>query len=320
MIEKKVKIGFIGAGSLGSVFGGYLASCHLEGCELEVVFFCRKEHADAINTAGLTIHRFRKNQDVKNVKNIKAFSSSKNSDLAFDYLFLTTKTYDIESALSEYRQLVNNSRWVVILQNGIGNEEIVGNYCDKNKIIRIVTSHGACSDEAGHVTHTGLGTTKIGFPFNSREELALLDLKDLLDSSGIETSIADDIVRECWEKVFVNIGINAFGALTRLKNGELLKNDGLKKLMMEAVIEAIKIAELKKINLSGRDQVAAMFEVARKTLENKNSMLQDVLKGKKTEVDVMNGKIVGYALEFGEKVPINELLTSLIKGLEQSFD
>ena len=95
---------------------------------------------------------------------------------------------------------------------------------------------------------------------------------------------------------------------------------GLKQLMGEAIKEAIEIAKLKNIKLTEKDFVASTYEVARKTAENKNSMLQDVLNGSPTEIDFINGRIVMYANELGVKVPINELITQLIKGLEASTD
>ena len=125
-------------------------------------------------------------------------------------------------------------------------------------------------------------------------------------------------MRESWEKALINIGINAIGALTRLTNGELLKKDILKDLMAKAVEEALIIAKLKNIDLPSKDYVNLMYKVALDTSANKNSMLQDILKAKFTEIDFLNGKIVNYAKKLGLKVPINETLTSLIKGLETS--
>ena len=85
------------------------------------------------------------------------------------------------------------------------------------------------------------------------------------------------------------------------------------------VEEALKVAKLKEITLSDRDYVDLMYSVAEKTYDNKNSMLQDILKAKPTEIDFLNGRIVEIAKDIGIKVPINELLTFLIKGLERSF-
>jgi len=335
MSKNRVKVGFIGAGSIGTLFGGYLASIKSEKYSVDVILFCREKHAEAINNNGL---KLTVDQKIKEIKNIRAFNSPDNflgasyheSEMIFDYMFLTTKTYDIERALTQYKRLIDSCKWFVVLQNGIGNEDIVKEYCSPQKIIRAVTSIGALLEQPGKVLHTGKGITKAGFPFIYKLDLddnrldhtqkGLNILTDILNISGLETIKVDDIIRESWEKVFVNIGINAFGALTRLKNGQLLQNERLKILMGEAVKEAIKIAELRKVNLSKSDYIGIMYDVAEKTSENKNSMLQDVLKGKNTEIDFINGKIVNYAQELGVSVPINETLTYLIKGLERSFN
>ncbi|MFX0167493.1 MAG: ketopantoate reductase family protein [Candidatus Hodarchaeota archaeon] len=333
MATKKLRIGVIGAGSIGSLFGGYLANIKSDVYELEVIFFCMKEHKEVINNRGLKIH---KNQDVKEINNIIAYENEiileenieKDNSFRFDYIFLTTKTYDMEKALLQYKKLVDVSNWLVILQNGIGNEDIVSKYISRSKLIRIVTSNGAFLESPGNVIHTGEGFTKIGFPFlqdfnKKKAELEkantdLMTLKDLLQLASIETNIVEDINKESWEKVFVNVGINAFGALTNLKNGQLLESEGLKHLMGEAVEEAVQVAKLKKIELSDKDFIAETYDVANKTAENKNSMLQDILNGTATEIDFINGRVLKYAEELGIKVPINELLTHLIKGLESS--
>ena len=327
MKKSIIRIGFIGAGSIGSLFGGYLASIRSDIYSTEVILFCRKNHADSINKNGLVMYN---GETILEIKNLKAFENLddfkefclKELKYTFDFIFLSTKTYDIETALSQYNKLVDKCKRLVILQNGIGNEEIVSKYCHENKIIRIVTSNGALLEKPGHVIHTGKGFTKIGFPFynvqDDEDKLELRLLYDLLNFAGLEAQMVDDIIKECWEKIFVNIGINAFGALTRLKNGKLLENEGLKYLMGEAVKEAVEVAKMKNINLPKKDFIALTYDVAEKTSENKNSMLQDVLKGKKTEVDFINGRILKYANELDINTPLNKLLTYLVKGLEQS--
>jgi 2-dehydropantoate 2-reductase len=334
LAKKKLRIGFIGAGSIGSLFGGYLANIKSDVYEIEVIFFCMKEHKEAINNRGLRIH---KNQDVKEINNIIAYENEKileetiekDNAFRFDYIFLTTKTYNMEKALLQYKKLVDVSNWLVVLQNGIGNEDIVSRYMSRSKLIRIVTSNGAFLESPGNIIHTGEGFTKIGFPFlgdinSKRVELEkanvdLITLRDLLQLAGIETNIVKDINKESWEKVFVNVGINAFGALTNLTNGQLLDSEGLKHLMGKAVEEAVQVAKMKKIQLSDKDFIAETYDVANKTAENKNSMLQDILNGTATEINFINGRVLKYAEELGIKVPINELLTHLIKGLESSL-
>ena len=329
-----MKIGFIGAGSIGSLFGGYLASIHTDEDPIEVIFFCRKNHRDAINNRGLELSSEENNLLLKNVKayeSAEEFIEAYGTDNSyyFDYLFITSKAYDIERVMIQYRTIIDSSSWLIVLQNGVGNEAVVKKSCAENKIIRIVTSHGAILEKPGKVRHTGLGFTKMGFVFlkpnmNNKEVYdqaygKLILLKFLLDTGGIDAELVEDIIECSWEKAFVNIGINAFAALTRLNNGELLENEYLKRLMSMAVEEALEVAKLKDIRLSDRNYVDLMYSVAEKTYDNKNSMLQDILKDKPTEIDFLNGRIVELAKEVGAKVPINELLTFLIKGLERSF-
>ncbi len=328
MNKNKLRIGFIGAGSIGSLFGGYIAGIKSDKYSIEVIFFCGKAHAEAINKNGLKIY---KKQEVQEIKSIRAFVDEKyyekklrkDSSSGFNFLFLTTKAYGIETAMLQYRKLIEGTKWLIILQNGIGNEDIAIKYCSKSELIRAVTTNGALLKDPGEIIHTGEGITKIGFPFReeSKKKAEVSDLellRDLLNSAGLETIIADDIVKESWEKILINIGINAIGALTRLSNGKLVKYDNLKYLMSEAIKEAIKVAKMKNIKLPEKNYILQTFEVAKKTAENKNSMLQDILNRKITEIDFINGRILKYAQELGFEVPINKFLTYLIKGIERS--
>ncbi|MFW9783816.1 MAG: ketopantoate reductase family protein, partial [Candidatus Heimdallarchaeota archaeon] len=211
MGRKKLRIGIIGAGSMGSLFGGYLATVESDVYELDVIFFGLREHVDAINQNGLKIY---KDQDVRKINTIKAYENEKviedtyekDSSFKFDFLFLTTKTYDMEKAIIQYKKLIDISKRLVILQNGIGNEDIVGTQVLKSKIIRAITTNGALLKEPGQVYHTGTGITKIGAAFLAEinrqpkelEEMNfdLVLLKELLESVGFETDITEDIIEE----------------------------------------------------------------------------------------------------------------------------
>lgn len=334
MENKIVKIGFIGAGAIGSLFGGYLALAIQKDCSTEIVFFARPDHVKAINREGLLIQ---KSSTILTIKNIKAFdnynsykgtTSLDNKD-DFEYLFITTKTYNTIQAITAYKNLINSSKWIILLQNGIGNEDLVKNYVPREKLVRIVTSHGAILKQPGYILHTGDGFTKMGLAFpgvynNDRikrkiDKSPLNRLKQLLDKSNIETEVVEEIIRYTWEKAFVNIGINAIGALTRLKNGDLLKFESLRSLMMNVVKEALNVAKAHGLQFQEEKYIDLMFSVAKQTANNENSMLQDVIKGKPTEIDFLNGKVVDLAFSYGIEVPFNKILTYVIKGLEQSY-
>ena len=155
MTKHNLRIGFIGAGSIGSLFGGYLANIHSDIYSIEVIFFNAKPFIDALNRKGLLLY---KNQDIMSIQNIVAYESEKlleaiikkDPSFKFDFMFLTTKAYDNETALLQYKNLINVSNFLVILQNGIGNEDIAIQFYNKAKIIRAVTSNGALLNKPGH--------------------------------------------------------------------------------------------------------------------------------------------------------------------------
>ncbi len=333
MTKYNLRIGFIGAGSIGSLFGGYLANLHSDIYSIEVIFFNTEPLIDIIKRKGLKIY---KNQDILLIKKIIAYENEeileavlkKDPSFKFDFMFITTKAYDNEKAILQYKNLINVSNYLVILQNGIGNEDIASKFFNKRKIIRAVTSNGALLKSPGHLYHTGEGITKIGFPFLSnsnsepeelaKSELHLNLLKDILNLTGLHTIISKEIVIDVWEKAFVNIGINALGALTRLSNGKLLESKQLKYLIEQTIKEVIEVAKAKGIKLPEKDYVSIAYNVAENTADNKNSMLQDILNKKATEINFLNGRILKYATELEMNVPINEMLTYLVRGLEQS--
>ncbi|MBD3196896.1 MAG: 2-dehydropantoate 2-reductase [Candidatus Lokiarchaeota archaeon] len=328
----KNKIGFIGAGAIGSLFGGYIAKARLNSCNLHVVLFGREDHIREINEEGLIITHDEKR--IK-IKGIRGFISEKDynirdleSERGFSYIFLTIKTYDLNTVLQKYSKIIKKSENIVILENGIGNEEVVRRYFPEKQIIRAVTSNGALMVKPGIIRHTGEGITKIGYSgikssinmYNGEKKNgnSINLLNKILNSAGLETKISPEIKKETWEKVFINIGINAIGALTRLRNGELLTQKGIKDLMKNAIKEAQSVADKLHIQLPDKDYYKITCDVALRTKDNKNSMLQDILNHSKTEIEFINGKIVDYADQLGISVPINKTISYLIKGLEDS--
>jgi 2-dehydropantoate 2-reductase len=320
-----IKIGFIGAGAIGSLFGGCLAN--IKEKKVKLTLFCTTKHANAIKKHGLRIKRDKEIIVVKNIEVYdKSINYSFNNALNFDYLFLSTKTYDIEQAMIQYIEIIKNSKWLIILQNGLGNEDLIKEYVDKKKLMRIITSHGAILSKPGCILHTGKGFTYIGFPYSNNVEKdptlfqkALADIRELnsiLNYAHFDSNIENNILIKTWQKAIVNIGINAIGALTRLNNGKLLEREVLRDLLDQTIKEAVNVAQKMNIVLSYDDCIALAHSVAEKTYNNKNSMLQDVLKGRRTEIDFLNGKIVKLAENLTIKVPVNKILTTLIKGLE----
>jgi 2-dehydropantoate 2-reductase len=265
--KKKIKISIIGAGSIGSLFGGHLAFYKGREFEPEITFFCRKSHCNAINESGLIIEN---DKDVMRIIGITAYENASsflelvkgNHKFFFDYAIISTKTTDLEKVLNEYNKIINMSRYVVILQNGLGNEEIVARYCDKKKIARIITSHGALLKEPGKILHTGKGFVKLGFLFNQNNQSELKFFSSYLTLSGLKTEVVSNIEEFIWEKAFVNIAINPLAALTRLNNGEIIKNESLVEIMRTLIKESLNVSRKLGIKLPNKDYYKLAKEVA----------------------------------------------------------
>jgi 2-dehydropantoate 2-reductase len=169
----------------------------------------------------------------------------------------------------------------------------------------------------GYVKHTGLGDTLIGCPDKKWRD-KINELIKALNSASLPATITERIHDIVLSKVLVNVGINPLGAITHLRNGDLVRNPLLKDLMKSAVEEALRVVEKLGISIADGDIVEKTFKVAEATAPNKNSMLQDVEKGKRTEIDFINGAIVRIGEEIGVSTPINYTLTALVKGLARS--
>jgi 2-dehydropantoate 2-reductase len=308
---EKMKILVMGAGAIGSLFGGLLAE---NGND--VILVGRQSHMRRVRESGLKIEGLLNKQIFKNLKaevNLTNFLKEE-----FDLILLTVKAYDTKQASTQIKKLVEKKTMVVCLQNGLGVEDEASEVLGKTRVLRAVTFCGAYLDKPGTVRCTGFGETFIGEPYyqNLREET--IKIAKTFEEAGFPTKISANIHETVWTKTLVNVGINPYGALTRKRNGELIENREIKELMVSTVREGVDVAEKVGVNFK-EDPVDLMLKTAEATAKNLNSMLQDLLRGKKTEIDYLNGAIVKLGEKFGVPTPLNRLLTVLIKTLEKDF-
>ena len=307
---------FIGAGALGGLFA-LKASLQNSGTTIAVVSPRRYK---SIRENGFIMVDLDGNQ--KKSENLMIVESVTSQQLtSADFLIISSKTYSISSICQQYKNEIPSSLPICLLQNGLGNEELVQQIFPHNPIYRLISSNGAMLNEDGIITHTGQAPSFIGLYTQSQgESQHLTVLTELFCQSGIPIEISNKINSIIWEKAFINIGINVFGALTRLNNGSLLDLPSLNDLMKKTVYEAYYVAISEKVELREFDfywnQVLKILSL---TSQNKNSMLQDILNRKPTEIDFLNGKISQKGLILGVKTPFNNLLTNLVKGLEFSY-
>jgi 2-dehydropantoate 2-reductase len=140
-------------------------------------------------------------------------------------------------------------------------------------------------------------------------------LASLLSASGLEeVSVSADIRADVWDKALGNIGINALGAITGLRNGELVGNTWTAAVMQALVHEAECVARQGGLHLE--PAWPRVQDLARRTAGNRNSMLQDLEAGRPTEIEFMNGAVVRMAEAAGLSAPVNACVANLVRGLE----
>jgi len=234
-----------------------------------------------------------------------------------DFIMLCVKSNNTKEAGERAVSFAGPDTAVVTLQNGLGNIEILEGIFGQEKVLGGVTAQGATLLEAGRIRHAGEGETVIG-PEGRGGDIPLI-LVSLLNSAGFETRLVDSVEELIWGKLIINVGINALSAILRVKNGRIATLPGIKMIMEDAVGEAIRIAEAKAIRLPYEDPVERVLAVCKATKDNVSSMLQDVIKAKRTEIEMINGAIVREGERLGISTPVNRVLTSLVQGIQETY-
>ncbi len=286
-------IQIMGAGALGCLIG-YL----IQKSGYNVVFVARGKQYLALSKklkiSGLA------NDEIR----VKVYQKPRNADITF----LTVKAYDTEIAAKSLSKI--DCGIVCSLQNGLNIEEILKKYL--NKFLRGVTTYASYLINWGHIYYAAEGEIVIGNKSNYVDVVF-----DVLRSCKINVKLTDDINKKIWEKAVVNAVINPITALCRVKNGEILKSKDLWELARDLINECKTVAKAYGYELKNIE--STVKSVIIKTSENKSSMLQDIERGKRTEIDYINGMFSKMAKVRNLHTPINYTLTKLIKAIELKY-
>lgn len=305
-----MKIVIVGPGAMGSLFAAYLSKAKEEVW----LFDKNKERSDKINEKGISL------EGISGAWQAKVNATTKAEVIGqADLIIICVKSYDTKEASLSIKQLVGPRSLVLTLQNGLGNIEIIDEALGQDKVVGGVTNLGATLLDVGCVRHAGRGETVIG-RIDGKIPVELRQIREIFNKIGLETRISRDIKGLLWSKLIINVGINALTAITRLNNGKLIEFEGTRKILREAVLEATRIAKRKRIKLIYDDPLAKVEAVCEATSTNVSSMLQDVLKKKRTEIDFINGVVVRHGQELGIPTPLNSVLLDLVKTIEASYN
>ena len=305
-----MKIAVIGAGAMGSLFGALLA----EGGHKVWLCDIWQDHINALKQNGLKIEREGETRTVR----LNAASDPRQIGES-ELVLIFVKSTQTQSAAQSAALLADRNGWVMTLQNGMGNAEIIAEHTPSNRVLAGTTSHGATMLKAGSIRHAGAGPTTVGMWAGGAKEFQIArKIADQFTQAGIETAAVEAVRPVIWDKLLVNVGINAITALTGIKNGQILDLESTREISRVAVEEAAAVAQAQGIEIR-KDPVAHVFQVAAATAANRSSMGQDVDHRRPSEIKAINGFVVREAGRMGLTAPVNQTLAALVETMEAHY-
>jgi 2-dehydropantoate 2-reductase len=315
--EKRLKVVVIGAGSLGTFFAAKLS----ESKKCDVILLSSDEKKiSKIKENGLFLKT--KEFNIENLKRLDVKSTANVEEIKKDFgevdlVIIAVKSPFTQEAAIKASKIISKDGYVLTIQNGIGNVELIKKELKSDRVIAGVTYQASHLGEDGVISHNGNGITSI-----STSEMSK-DIKELFNNSGMETEISENIEETQWGKLIVNSAINPITALFGVKNGFLTENGELNeisRLMVHTLVkEAVIVAMRKGIKLPYENAYEKTIEVAKKTFENESSMLSDFSSGNETEIDFINGKIIEEANKYGVSCEMNKKIVCMIQSKSKSF-
>ena len=307
-----MKVVIVGAGAMGCRFG-----VHFQDGGADVVLYdvCQ-EQVDAINKNGLTIAE---GNTVRNIR-IPAVSNIRSAGEA-DMIMIQTKSAQTKQALEEAMAIISDKTVVMSVQNGIANFDVIEGFVGKERMII------GCTLTA--TTLTGFGEIRIDTEAHSDiqalGELAkgpCFEIRDVLERGGMDVGLSENVLKEIWQKLSFNAAMNPITGITRLVVGRT-GHSGVDLACMISE-EVCAVAEAEGVPVD-REYAKSIFNNAalpgpKQETTHLTSMLQDVVRERKTEADAICGAVVQRAYKYGIPVPHLESVYLLIRMIEDNYE
>jgi 2-dehydropantoate 2-reductase len=302
-----------GAGALGSVFGGLLARTGRP-----VVLLGRAEHLATVRSDGLRIEGLFGDHVVRGLDVVTEAAALRGP---FGAVLLTVKSYDTAAMVETVRPHLAEHGHLVCLQNGLGNVEQAAEIVGASRVLGARVIFGAELVGAGRVRVTvNAAPVLVGSPdpADADRVAAAKRWADAFAAAGIPSGATDNLQGELWAKVFYNAALNPLGALLGVPYGYLPDDADARVLMDHVIDEAFAVATASGVRLRWPDAEAyrRVFygELVPSTAAHRSSMLQDLERGRPTEIDAINGWIARHGDALGRPAPVNATLTHMIRA------
>ncbi len=306
-----------GAGALGTVFGGFLAAAGHD-----VTLLGRAAHMEAIAASGLAVDGL---FGAHRVPRVTVATRPDQLRPSFDMVLLTVKSFDTAAMLAAVAPLVAPSGCVVSLQNGLGNCERLHDTVGAARAVGARVIFGAAIAAPGSARVTVCAEpVAVGAvaPGNAAAEAHARRVAALIGATGIPIECVADVQPYLWAKVFYNAALNPLGALFGVPYGTLAEDADTRALMDDVIEEGYAVAAARGVTprIAGAAAYRDAFygHLVPSTAHHRSSMLQDLERGRPTEIEAINGCLWAFGRAAGVATPVNATLTRLIRWRERA--
>jgi 2-dehydropantoate 2-reductase len=233
------------------------------------------------------------------------------SDGRITHALLLTKTYQTNNALNRVKPYLAENCVVLSLQNGLTARNLMANVIGIERTLSGVTTCGAEEISPGVSKHNG------GLSVQIEDNPPAVFFDRVLSQAGFSVTREGDIRRIIWLKAIMNSAANPVGALVKMRNGEMLDDPELMRIMDDLIEEACTVASADGTGVDPGEMKNRFRVVMKDTANNRTSMLQDILNGRTTEIEEINGAIVELAIKYEVPVPVQQTITRLVRSLEK---
>jgi 2-dehydropantoate 2-reductase len=300
-----MRIAVIGAGAMGSIYGGHLAlhnEVYLVDTNPEVV--------KTINDRGILLEE----NGEDHVYQPKAVTDTSGLP-EMDLVILFVKALFSRAALNGNKNLIGPKTYILTLQNGSGHEDILGEFVPVERVIIGTTEDQGTILGMAHIRHGGTGGTNLGMLVPDAEGM-LPKLKETMDQCGFRAKIHENIQQLIWNKLFVNVALSAVTAVLNVKMGFIAKDPYAFALSSQLLHEAVTVAHALGLEADEDHLLQEIKETSERVPEGVTSICADLSKGRKTEVDTISGSVIRAAKKCGIAVPAHEFLVNMVHAME----
>lgn len=300
-----MKIAVLGAGAMGSIYGGHL-SLHNDVFMIDK----KQELVEKINTDGLKLFE----NDGDTMYYPKAMLDSKGIG-EVDLVILFVKSLFSKAALEENRHIIGEHTYLMTLQNGAGHEDILSEFVLKERIIIGTTEdNGAVLDNA-YVRRGGKGKTNIGMLAPDMDKM-LPKVKESFDACGFDTQIYDNIQQLIWDKLFTNVSLSVITGVLQVPIGFIAADEYAWSMTVTLIKEALAVAKEMGLVFDEQEVIEKVRATSINSPEGKTSIYADLKAGRRTEVNTISGAVVRAAEKTGVDVPTHRMVVNMVHAME----